>query len=146
MLSRPLMVLFFIVLKKRMNERGGMLTYIYIAAGGALGSVSRVALSSLFPSHLMGMPTQIFFINVLGCFGIGALTEIFTLYWNISPQMRGFWVSGFLGGFTTFSAFALEFGLLFEKGQVGMAIFLACISVVASLLFFFLGMKLVNWL
>jgi CrcB protein len=93
-----------------------MLThYILTGLGGAIGAISRVAASQLFPENIYGIPTQILFINVLGCFFMGALTEGAALYFSISDNMKYFLISGFLGGFTTFSSFALEVGALAEK-------------------------------
>jgi len=58
--------------------------------------------------------------------------------------MRHFLSQGFLGGFTTFSAFALEFGLLYEKGNYWTACIYAILSIMLSLGAFFAGMKLLK--
>ncbi len=119
-------------------------SYFWIGLGGAIGALSRVGLMRILPAFFLSLPLKIFFINVLGCFLIGILTEGMTFYGNISINMKHFLIQGFLGGFTTFSAFALEFGLLYQKGFPKVAICYATLSVVLSLVFFFLGLKLVR--
>lgn len=78
-----------------------------VAIGGAAGSLSRwlVALAGV---RLLGpaFPWGTLVVNVLGSFAIGVLAEIFAR--GASPLLRPLLVTGFLGGFTTFSAFALE--------------------------------------
>lgn len=120
-------------------------TYLLVGLGGAVGAIARVVLSRILPSFVLGMPAKILFVNILGCFLIGLLTGIMTFYWSASINMRHFLVQGFLGGFTTFSAFALEFGLLHEKGTTVLAIVYAILSVVLSLTFFFIGLKIIRY-
>ena len=75
---------------------------------------------------------------------MGLLIEFTSLHYSISDNARYFLVSGFLGGFTTFSAFALEFGLLYEKNQFWSAVIYTLLSVGISLSAFFGGIKLVK--
>lgn len=91
--------------------------YFFVALGGALGAVARVALTAILPPPVFGIPLKILCVNVIGCFALGILTSISMLFWDASINARHFWVQGLLGGFTTFSAFSLEFGLLFQKGE-----------------------------
>lgn len=118
--------------------------YIVIGLGGAVGAIFRVAMGNLLPSTVLRIPFQILFINVLCCFIMGFLTAIMALYWSISDNMRYFLVPGFLGGFTTFSAFALEFGLLFEKHGYISAILYTTLSFGLSITFFFVGLKIIR--
>ena len=119
-------------------------SYLFIGLGGALGAIARVALTKILPQHLFGIPLTIMCVNVLGCFLLGLLTEFLAQYWNASWNMRHFLIQGFLGGFTTFSAFCIEFGLLYEKGLSTMAMIYALLSVVVSLAGFFIGMRLIR--
>jgi CrcB protein len=119
-----------------------------IGLGGALGAMARVLMSKVFPvTILLELPFQILMVNVTGCFLMGVLLELMALYWSPHPALKMFLTSGFLGGFTTFSAFALEFGLLIDKNLHGWAIFYAVMSVFLSLSCFFIGIKLIRlWL
>lgn len=86
---------------------------VYIAIGGAIGSVLRYVAQSLFQSTF---PWGTMIVNWAGCLAIGliwGLTERF----EISPSVRLFVMVGVLGGFTTFSSFALESHNLLADGE-----------------------------
>lgn len=118
--------------------------YFAIALGGALGAVSRVALGRILPESIIGFPVYILIINSVGCLIMGLLTEGMALHWSASDNVRYFLISGFLGAFTTFSAFALEFGLLFTRGQQFLAFLYAGLSFFLSTGAFFIGQKMVR--
>lgn len=119
-----------------------LINYVSIGLGGALGAITRVALGHVLPATLWRyLPLQILTINILGCFLMGVLVGVTTYYWNPPLALKSFLTTGFLGGFTTFSAFALEFGLLVERDLIFYAILYATLSVVLSLSFFFVGLK-----
>ena len=120
-------------------------TYLFVGLGGALGAIARVALGGILPSFILSIPFKILFVNVFGCLVLGIVTEIMTIHWNASINIRHFLIQGFLGGFTTFSAFSLEFGLLYEKGMVPIAIVYAALSVGLSIAFFFGGLKIIRF-
>lgn len=120
------------------------LGYLFIGLGGALGAISRVALTRLLPSFILNIPLKILSVNILGCFILGLFTAVLSFYWQTSINMKHFLFQGFLGGFTTFSGFALEFGVLYEKGSYVLAIFYTILSVMLSILFFFGGLKIVR--
>jgi CrcB protein len=120
-------------------------TLVSVALGGALGALSRYGLASvtgLYFNTTFPFPTLL--INILGCFLMGLVVEIAATKYLFSSIMLSFLTTGFLGGFTTFSAFSLETVLLFEKKQP----LFACTYVVLSLVFclsaFFFGMKIVR--
>jgi len=118
--------------------------YIAIGLGGALGAIARVSIGKILPTSAFGMPLQILCINVIGCLMMGMLTEVLSLYWPASMNMRSFLVPGFLSGFTTFSAFALEFGLLNGKGLHFLAVFYVLLTIVLSLGAFVGGLKIIK--
>lgn len=120
--------------------------YLLIGLGAGLGAVARVALGKALPAIVLGIPFHILFVNILGCFALGLLIEFMALSWSASENTRHFLISGFLGGFTTFSAFALEFGLLYTKGNYISTIIYAALSFALSITFFFVGIKIIRLL
>lgn len=118
---------------------------VSIFAGGGLGSVSR-HYAMIGVSKMTG--ADFFYgtlaVNVIGSFVIGALMEALALRINAPVEMRAFLVTGFLGGFTTFSAFSLDFYKLMQAGQPVTAALYAAASVFFSLLAVFAGVYLIR--
>lgn len=118
------------------------------AAGGALGSAARY-LINLASGHLFGtnFPWGTLTVNVVGSFIMGVVIALAALKFHLTNEMRVFIATGILGGFTTFSAFSLDFALLFERKEVGLAGLYLAGSVGLSLLALFAGLYLVRtWL
>ena len=94
--------------------------YILIAIGGALGSVARFALSGVAASQLGStFPWGTLIVNVLGSFVIGFFSA-FTGpegRWTVGEGGRMFFMTGVLGGFTTFSSFSLQTLALARDGE-----------------------------
>ena len=80
-----------------------------------------------------GFPLGILTINVLGCFAMCVIVGWFALRSDLGPDWRLFLTTGVLGGFTTFSAFALDFATLWEQGAHGSALGYVLLSVMGSL-------------
>ncbi|MCU0422185.1 MAG: fluoride efflux transporter CrcB [Bacteroidia bacterium] len=116
---------------------------LFIAFGGALGTLARYGVSVwLKPESAAAFPIQTFLVNTTGCFLIGFFYEFATKAPAIQPWFNGFVVIGFLGGFTTFSSYALECIQLFEiKGILKPLLYLA-LSNVISLFSVVAGIKL----
>tara|TARA_B100000686_G_scaffold15675_1_gene14792 strand:- start:52554 stop:52916 length:363 start_codon:yes stop_codon:yes gene_type:complete len=115
--------------------------YLLILAGGALGALSRVLISDLLEKYQAAIfPLGIFFVNVIGCFLLGLLINL------IGPKhsdiYEPFLFMGFLGAFTTFSAFSREAFQLIEQGNYIGVITYICLTVVGCLLATWLGMNL----
>jgi CrcB protein len=86
------------------------MSLLLVAIGGAAGSTLRYLASLLFLG--MGWPWGTILVNVLGSFVMGALAG-----YGLPPQQRLLWMTGVLGGFTTFSAFSLETAMLWERAH-----------------------------
>jgi CrcB protein len=87
------------------------MTYLWVAVGGALGSVARFACSSVAVRWLgAGFPYGTLFVNVTGSFAIGLLAALVASDGRplLNADARAFLLVGVLGGFTTFSSFSLE--------------------------------------
>ncbi len=111
-----------------------MKTILVIGAGGALGSMLRHLLNTAIAGWVRGpFPWGILAVNVLGCFAMGALVALFAGAWNVSQEARAFLTVGVLGGFTTFSAFALDTMGLWTVGDSKAALAYVSASVVLSI-------------
>ncbi len=86
---------------------------IYLSLAGALGTLARYGLSGLF-SKINGdsFPYGTLAVNIVGCLLAGLLWTLFENRWPVSAEIRLLVLVGFMGAFTTFSAFILESGQL----------------------------------
>jgi CrcB protein len=101
-----------------------MVLYLLIALGGALGSVVRFALSGFVAQHYgETFPWGTLIVNVLGSFVIGFFATLTSPDGRmlVSPNGRHFFMTGVLGGFTTFSSFSLQTLNLARDGEWGRA-------------------------
>ncbi|HEY5597477.1 MAG TPA: fluoride efflux transporter CrcB [Kiloniellales bacterium] len=122
-----------------------MRLYLAVAAGGAVGAVSRYALgAAVEPLLHPGFPIGTLAANVAGSFLMGVLVEVLALVWSPPEAVRAFLVVGVLGAFTTFSAFSMEAVALLQDGAVGAATAYILASVVLSLAGIFAGMRLLR--
>jgi CrcB protein len=118
-------------------------SWILVALGGALGSVLRFGAYRLWPATPGGWPVPTFTVNVLGSFAIGLLYMYVAGRMASAENARLFWMTGVLGGFTTYSAFALETALL-GFSTTGISYLLA--TVAGCLLAALAGMKIATLL
>ncbi|MEV7613318.1 CrcB family protein [Streptomyces sp. NPDC089799] len=117
---------------QRAEPQGRVLAVV--AAGGALGAVARYALSLLWPVVPGGFPWATFWTNVVGCALIGVLMVLVSEGGRTAhPLVRPFLGTGVLGGFTTFSTYALDFARLLDEGAAGTALAYAGGTVVGAL-------------
>ncbi|PDT03728.1 fluoride efflux transporter CrcB [Rhizobium chutanense] len=95
-----------------------MIQALLVAVGGAVGSLLRYYVGQ-WSLRLMGpaFPWGTLAVNVVGCFVIGVFAELIARKFNASVELRLLLITGFLGGFTTFSAFSLDAISLFERGE-----------------------------
>jgi CrcB protein len=124
-----------------------MYATLLVFVGGGIGAVARHGVNILVPRFLgLSFPWATLIENVLGSFLIGVLAAFFAFkadaFW--SQHARLFLTTGILGGFTTFSAFSLDFALLYERGELLQAVLYATGSVGISLAAIFLGLSMVR--
>ena len=105
-----------------------------VVVGGTLGAASREGIILALPS-IGDFPVAIFVVNVLGAFLLGLLLESLTrrrTAGHRAAQLRALLGTGFCGGFTTYSALAVDSVLLGGNGQLGLAVAYALGTVVVG--------------
>ena len=112
-----------------------------VAVGGAAGSVARYLLIMLVGQWLGTLfPFGTLIVNTVGCFAMGVLSELAALVWSPSVELRALIMVGVLGGFTTFSSFTLDVGVLVGRDELAAAMGYLLASVVLTILGFFAGL------
>ena len=104
-----------------------------VGVGGAVGALVRWALEALFPAPTGGFPTTTFVVNVVGCLLMGLLVVLVTEAREAHPMVRPFLGVGVLGGFTTFSSYAVEAHQLLDRGHLGTGLLYLAVTVVVAL-------------
>ena len=92
-----------------------------IAAGGALGAVARYGVTQLVHVSPASFPWATFWTNVSGSFALGVALVLILQHYPPSRFARPFVATGFLGAYTTYSAFAVETVVLANDGAAGLA-------------------------
>jgi CrcB protein len=99
----------------------GFAPWFAVAAGSAIGGVLRYSAARLWPMVPGGWPLSTMAVNVLGCLAIGVLSVVLAARDTATDVSRLFWMVGVLGGFTTYSTFALETVFVAQSGQLARA-------------------------
>lgn len=112
-----------------------------IAFGGMLGASARYAAAEAWPTRTDAMPWTTLTVNAVGCLSIGVLMVLIIEVGGAHPLLRPFAGVGVLGGFTTFSTYAVDTSSLIQAGRPGLALgywagtlLLALLAVVAGVL------------
>lgn len=90
-----------------------------VALGGSIGATARYGASLLWPAQTGGFPWTTFWVNVVGCAVIGVFMVVITEVWAAHRLVRPFFGTGVLGGFTTFSTYAVDIQKLVDEGHPG---------------------------
>lgn len=119
-----------------------MYSYLIVMAGGAIGAALRYSFSRAIPSVEGSWPWPTFAVNILGSLLMGILACWVLKKGASGEPLRLLLGVGFLGGFTTFSAYSLELAQLIERDQVVMAGIYAVSSIGLALVALFAGLAL----
>lgn len=109
---------------------------LFVLVGGGVGSVGRYLVSEVTAKYNSGsFPLGTFIVNILGCFIIGMLAG----YVGLSKDGSLLLVTGFCGGFTTFSSFSKETFFLLDNKKIKQAFIYVATSCILGIAAVFLG-------
>lgn len=119
--------------------------FLIVFLGGGLGATLRHGVN-LLSARMLGteFPYHTLIINVSGSLVMGLIAGYLAFRGDASQHWRLFLMTGILGGYTTFSAFSLDAGLLYERGELGLAALYVVASVALSIGGLFAGLALVR--
>lgn len=120
-----------------------MQAFLMVFIGGGLGSICRYGIARLLKAQAWDFPLATFIANALACIVLGAL-----MGWSLRNDMNNstklLMMTGFCGGFSTFSTFSLETYQLLQTGNYVYALVNIMGSVLVCLVCIFIGLKLVG--
>lgn len=108
--------------------------YLAAALGGALGALARWGLGVALPSPAGGWPIATLVVNLTGCLLIGVLLAVLAARAPARPWLRPFLATGVLGGYTTYSTFAVDVVRLADAGAWSTALGHVLASVIGGVL------------
>ncbi|UQT54570.1 fluoride efflux transporter CrcB [Streptomyces durmitorensis] len=120
-----------------MRERGVWPVVAVVAVGGAIGASARYGASLIWPTAPGTFPATTLLVNVVGCALMGVLMVLLTEARRTLKEphrlLRPFLGTGVLGGFTTFSTYAVDIERLAEGGHARTALAYLLLTVLAAL-------------
>ena len=119
-----------------------MLAFLMVFIGGGLGSICRYGIARLLKAQAWDYPLATFIANAAACIILGVLVGI-SLKSSMNSSTKLLLMTGFCGGFSTFSTFTLETYELLQAGNYFYALANIALSVIVCLFCIFLGLKLV---
>lgn len=114
----------------------------YVAAGGAVGAVSRVALATWFPTLPGRLPWVTLVENLTGAFLLALVLTVLTERLALDPAVRLLVCTGMLGAFTTYSTLAVELDRLVAVGALTIAAVYVVLTLVGGLTAALAGLRL----
>lgn len=118
-----------------------MRTVFFVGFAGAIGAVLRVCIGQ-FTNGFWDFPIATFTVNMIGTFLLCFLSTGFIQRLKLDHDLQTAVTTGFLGSFTTFSAFSMETVNLIQNDAVLMGLFYIVSSILGGFLFGMIGMKI----
>jgi CrcB protein len=122
---------------RRMASHG--FSFLVIGIGAMLGAWLRWGLGLWLNPAFSGLPLGTLVANLIGGYLVGVAVTVFHLNVDLSPELRLFAITGFLGGLTTFSTFSAEVVALIQRAEYGWAFGTASLHLFGSLVMTGLG-------
>jgi len=118
-----------------------MMNFLYVFVGGGLGSICRYAISRMIKQTDLHFPTATFIANVMSCIILGYLIGL-TLKDDLASSQRLLWMTGFCGGFSTFSTFSGETFQLLQAGEMATAFTYIIFSLLVCVVCIYIGISI----
>lgn len=119
--------------QRRELRRGQWPIIAAVSVGGGIGASARYGAALLWPTVPGSFPWTTFVVNVIGCGIIGVFMVIITDVWAAHRLVRPFFGTGVLGGFTTFSTYAVDIQRLVDQGHAGTGLAYLAATMLAAL-------------
>lgn len=116
-----------------------------VSAGGVLGALARYGLDVLWPHSAVGVSWTILAINITGSLLIGLLMELIAHRWPGNRFVRPFWGVGIVGGYTTFSTYAMDTVTALERGFPQVALAYLFLTLAGALTAAWAASSLAHW-
>ncbi len=117
------------------------MSYVWVFIGGGLGSLLRFEIARRIPLLVHAFPWATLIANLASCILLGALISL-RVKGALPPSWQFLLITGFCGGFSTFSTFSFESYALFEQGETALGIANIAGSTILGLLGVFIGIKM----
>ena len=122
-----------------------IINFLYIASGGAIGASLRYLVSHFFKIYFPYFPVGTLIVNIIGSFFIGLIANYLNSKDISEIFFKYFLIIGFLGSFTTFSAFSIETVELIKQGKILFSLLYIIFSFTLSILAAFIGISLIRF-
>lgn len=120
-----------------------MQSFLLVFLGGGLGSICRYGIARLLQAQNWTFPMATFIANALACIILGALVGL-SLRGDLNTTTKLLLMTGFCGGFSTFSTFSSETFQLLQTGNYAYAFINIGLSIIFCLFCIFIGLKIVG--